>query len=168
MIRVLHRLGVLNAAVWLGASIFFTFVVAPAFFSEDMLALLRRPHAGAAAQVVVARYLLVHKVCALLALAHLILEALYLGRPIWRWTLALLAGVLLLVCVSDYGFQPKLHSLHRAMYRPGTPAPVQQMAERSFRVWHGVSQVFNLIVVAGVFGYYFWLTPTPVDSRLRT
>ena len=167
MIRVLHGVGILNAAVWLGASIFFTFVAGPAFFSEDMLTLLGRPHAGAAAQVVLARYFLLHEVCALLALAHLLLEALYLGRPIWRWTLALLAALLLLVCVGDYGFRPKLHSLHRAMYRPGTPVPVQQMAERSFRVWHGVSQVFNLVMVAGVFGYYFRLTLVPADSRLR-
>ena len=168
MIRVLHGVGVLNAAVWLGASVFFTFIAGPAFFSEDMLAVLGRPHAGAAAQVVLARYFLVHEVCALLALTHLILEGLYLGRPIWRWTLALLAALLLLVCIGDYGIQPKLHSLHRAMYRPGAPAAVQQMAGRSFRGWHGVSQVLNLIVVAGVFGYYLRLTLTPTDSRHRT
>ena len=167
MIRLLHAVGILNAAVWLGASIFFTFVAGPAFFSEDMLRLLGKPHAGAAAQVVIARYFLVQEVCALLALAHLVCEALYLGRPVWRWTLALLAGGLLLVCVGDYGFRPKLHSLHRAMYRPGTPVAVQQMAQRSFRVWHGVSQVLNLAVVGGVFGYFLLLALPPSNSRLR-
>ncbi len=168
MMRVLHRVGVLNAAVWLGASIFFTFFAGPAFFSEAMLNLLGRPHAGAAVQVVLARYFLLQEVCALLALAHLVLEALYLGRPIWRWTLALLVAVLVLVCVSDYGLSPKLHSLHREIYRPGTPPPRSQIAERSFRVWHGVSQVLNLIVVAGVAGYFYRLTLVPTDSRLRT
>jgi len=167
MIRVLHAVGILNAAVWLGVSVFFTFVAGPAFFSEDMLALLGRPHAGAAAQVVLARYYLLHEVCALLALAHLIWEAIYLGRPIWRWTLALLAALLLLVCVGDYGFRPKLHSLHRATYRPGTPEPMQQMAERSFRMWHGLSQTLNLIVVVGVFAYFYRLTLVQTDPRLR-
>jgi hypothetical protein len=167
MIRVLHGFGVLNAALWLGSTLFFSFVAGPAFFSDDMLRLLGRPHAGAAAQVVLGRYFILQEVCALIAVAHLIAEALYLGRPLYRRTLALLVALLVLVCVGDYGFQPKLHSLHRTMYRPGTPVSMQQMAERSFRIWHGVSQVFNLLVVAGVSGYFFRVALGPTDSRVR-
>ena len=167
MIRVLHGVGVLNAAIWLGASVFFSFVAGPAFFSEDMLRLLGRPHAGAAAQVVIGRYFIVHQACALIALAHLFAEALYLGRPLYRQTLALLVALLILICVGHYGLQPKLQSLHLAMYRPGSPAPVQQMAARSFHVWHGMSQVFNLLVVVGVFVYFFRLTLRPTDHRMR-
>ena len=167
MIRVLHAVGMLNAAIWLGASIFFTFLAGPAFFSDDMLTLLGRPHAGAAAQVVLARYFLLHQVCALIALAHLLWGAIYLGRPIWRRRLALLSALLFLVCVGDYGLRPKLRSLHLEMHRPGMTASVHQAAERSFRIWHGVSQVFNLVVVAGVFGYFIRLTMAPSESRLR-
>jgi hypothetical protein len=167
MIRVLHGVGVLNAALWLGSTLFFSFIAGPAFFSEDMLQLLGRPHAGAAAQVVLGRYFMLQEVCALVAVAHLITEALYLGRPLYRRTLALLVAVLVLVCVGNYGFRPKLHALHLAMYRPGTPVEVQQMAGRSFGLWHGISQTFNLLVVAGVFAYFVRLTLAPTDPRMR-
>ncbi len=163
MIRLLHVVGILNAAIWFGAAVFFTFGVGPAFFSKDMLTLLGRPHAGAAAQVVLERYFLLHLICAVVALAHLITEAVYLGRPLWRWTLALLVGILLLNCVGAYGLQPKLRALHRTMHGVGTPPQMRAVAGQSFGLWHGVSQGFNLAVVAGVLVHLLRVTQPPED-----
>ena len=63
VIGPLRFIGMLNAAVWLGAVIFFTFVAAPAFFSQEMLSFLPRSYAGAAAQVVIKRLFTLHEVC---------------------------------------------------------------------------------------------------------
>jgi hypothetical protein len=163
MIRVLRLVGIINAALWFGAAVFFTFVVGPAFFSKDMRALLGDAHAGAAVQVVLARYFALHQVCAGVALVHLLTEGFYLGRPIWRWPLALLVGILLLSGVGAYGLQPRLRALHRTWRGPGTPPELRLVAERSFHLWHGVSQVFNLVVVAGVLVHLVRVTRPPEE-----
>ena len=167
MINALRIVGVINAAIWFGACVFFTFGVGPAFFSDAMLALLGRPHAGAAAQVVLQRYFLVHQICGVIGLAHLVAESLYLGRPIMRWTLSLLAAVFVLGLVGGYGIQPKLRTLHRSMYTPSNPPALREAAQKSFRVWHGVSQGLNLVVVAGVLVYLLRVTRLSDTSRYR-
>src|SRR3989442_11060570 len=79
--------------MWFGASIFFTFSVGPAFFSDKMIGLLTRPYAGAAAQIVIERYFFFHEMCGVIALAHLVAEWLYMGKPLQRLTLWLLLGI---------------------------------------------------------------------------
>jgi hypothetical protein len=164
MIRFLRTLGILNAAFWFGAAAFLTFVAGPAFFSDEMLRLLGRPHAGAAAQVMLGRYFVMLQICAGLALAHAIAEAVYLGQPLWRWSLALVLGIALLTCVGAYGLQPKLRALHRVMYGAGTPPQLREVASQSFRLWHGVSQAFNLALVAGVVVHLLHTTRAPQEA----
>jgi hypothetical protein len=136
----------------LGASVFFTLAVGPAFFSEEMLRLLGRPHAGAAAQLVLERYFIMHQICAGVALLHLVGEGVYLGRMIHRWTLGLLLVLLGFSLVAGYVIQPQLRSLHLTMYRPGLAVEEQETAGRSFRILHGVSQLINLAMVGGCVG----------------
>lgn len=164
MIGLLRIVGLANAAVWIGASIFFTVAVGPAFFSESMLRLLGRPHAGAAAQLVLERYFIMHQICAGVALLHLLGEGVYLGRTIHRWTLGLLLVLLSFSLVAGYVVQPQLQSLHLTMYRPGVPVEEQEAASRSFRLLHGVSQVMNLVVVGGVLIYLVRLTKPPAEA----
>jgi hypothetical protein len=165
MIRLLRAVGILNASIWFGAAVFFTFGVGPAFFSTAMLALLGRPHAGAAVQVVLERYLLLQLICAVIALIHRVTESLYLGRPLPRGMLALLAGLLVLSGLGAYALQPRLHALHQTMYQPGTPPQTRAAAERSFRRTHGVAQAFNLALVAGVLVHLLRITRTPDDPE---
>jgi hypothetical protein len=164
MIGLLRIVGLANVAIWLGASVFFTLAAGPAFFSEEMLQLLGRPHAGAAAQLVLERYFIMHQVCAGVALLHLVGEGMYMGRAIHRWTLGMLLVLLVFSLVGGYVIQPQLRSLHLTMYRPGTAAEEQESAGRSFRILHGVSQVMNLVMVAGVFIYLVRLTKAPAEA----
>jgi uncharacterized membrane protein YjgN (DUF898 family) len=164
MIGVLRIVGLLNVAVWLGASVFFTLAVGPAFFSESMLRLLGRPHAGAAAQLVLERYFIMHQICAGVALLHLVGEGVYLGRMIHRWTLGLLLVLLGFSLVAGYIIQPQLRSLHLTMYRPGLAVEEQETAGRSFRILHGVSQLINLAMLAGVLVYVVRLTKAPTET----
>jgi hypothetical protein len=160
VIGFLRILGVANAAVWFGAAIFFTFAVGPAFFSDRMLNLLGRPHAGAAAQLVLERYFLLHQICGGVALVHVVAEWLYMGKPLQRLTLWLLIGIYSLGLIGGYGLQPKLQGLHRTIYGPGATTEQRQQARRSFNTFHGLSQFLNLVVMAGV-ALYLWRVTAP-------
>jgi Domain of unknown function (DUF4149) len=166
----LRIVGVANAAVWFGASIFFTFAVGPALFSSDMIEMIRRlggidaeaakAYAGFVAEVVIKRYFSVHLICAIIALVHLIAEWLYMGKPLQRWTLWLLLAVFGLSLAGGLGFQPKMRALHRDMYAQDAAPEQRAQARKSFNRWHGASQVLNLMVLAGV-AAYLWRVTTP-------
>lgn len=156
----------MNAAIWLGATLFFTFGAGPAFFSPEMRDLLRENYpyfSGGVAQIVIARYFHWQLVCALIAVAHLLAEWLYLGRNPPRFTAALLGGILCLGLLGGFWVQPKLKSLHRVKYSPATTPAQRLQATASFRGWHGASQAMNLIVLIGVV-VYCWRTTNPADS----
>jgi hypothetical protein len=163
MIGFLRFVGIANAAVWFGSVIFFTLAVGPAFFSDSMLSLLGRPHAGAAVQIILERYFLLHQICGGIALVHLLAEWIYMRRPLKRLTLILLCGLLILGFVGGYRIQPKLQALHRTMYAPGSGTQQREEALKSFATLHGVSQILNFVVMCGVL-IYLWRVTTPTSS----
>jgi hypothetical protein len=159
VIGFLRIVGVANAAMWFGASIFILWLQ-PAFFSDEMIRLLTRPYAGAAAQIVIERYFIFHELCGVIALTHLVAEWLYMGKPLQRLTLWLLLGIFALGLVGGHSLQPRLRSLHRTIYGPGsTPQQIDQ-AKQSFKLWHATSQALNLVVLVGV-AVYLWRATTP-------
>jgi hypothetical protein len=165
VISFLRFLGVANAAVWFGAAIFVTFFGGPVFFSDRMIHALsdQRYYAGAAAQIFLSRYFLLHYVCGALAATHLLAEWLYLGRRLTRFTLGLLTVLLGLTLLGGFWMQPKLHDLHQTMYL-NPQAEAKASATQTFRIWHGVSQAANLLVTIGLL-VYFWRLTHP--RRLR-
>jgi hypothetical protein len=132
-----------------------------------MLGILGRPHAGAAAQIVLERYFTLHLICALLALGHLVGESLYLGRPLFRWSLSLLAALFVIGFIGGFGIQPKLHRLHLEMYNPKTSEDARPVAQRSFKIWHAVSQGLNLLAMVGVTVYLIRISRQGDNSRYR-
>ena len=157
---MLRFVGVLNAAVWIGAAIFFTFVAAPAFFSPEMKQLLGPAYSGAAAQIVVKRYFVFHLVCSTVAIAHLVLEWLYSGRPLHRWLLYLLLGIFAAALLGGFVLEPKMKQLHYVMYARGVTPAQQAQARSTFGLLHGLSQVGNLAVLAGLLAN-FWQVNNP-------
>ena len=167
MLGFLRVVGILNAAVWVGTVIFFTFAAAPAFFSDEMATILPRSHAGAAAQVVVYRYFLVQLWCAGVALAHLVAEWLYSGRPFKRLTLILLMGLFVLNLFGAYVLLPRMKELHLRKYSPQTTEEAKISATRSFRILHVTSTLMNLLVIPGVL-VYLWQVTKPVSTARFT
>ena len=167
MISILRLIGVVNAAVWLGAAIFFTLVAAPAIFSGDMRALLGSQNypyfSGAIAQIIIARYFVLQHWCGAIALAHLLVEWLYLGKPLEKITLGVLVGIFSLGLVGGFWLQPKLKELHRTKYGVSSTAAEREKAARSFAAWHGASQVMNLGVLLGLV-FYTWRATNPSDA----
>ena len=166
-------IGVLNAAIWLGSAVFFTFAAAPAFFSSDAKALGIHPfYTGSMAQLVLSRYFYVQHICGLLAMAHLLAEWVYLGRALQRFTFGLLVALLCLGFAGGLWLQPKLKRLNLVRYSMNenfkpTPMPLEERtaAEKAFRSWHPVSIVFNVVVLAGLVFYFWRVTHPPDDLR---
>lgn len=172
---LLRFIGILNASVWLGTACFFTVVVGPAFFSAEMLEVFggsgqndaARYFAGSVAQIILERYFLVQTICGAIALLHLAAEWLYTGRPFREGTLYLAIGLFVLVLLETYGFQPKLHQLHRIRYGVGGKVTYTeaQKARKSFSLWHGFSQAVNVVVLGGTLVYLWRVSQPPPSVR---
>jgi hypothetical protein len=153
----------LNAALWVGAAVFFTLSVGPAFFSSKMLQLLGRPHAGAAVQVVLERYYVFQYCCGGIAILHLLAEWLYTGRPLQKIRMTMLSGLVILTLLSGAWLQPRLESLHLQVYSVRSQPAQAEKAHRSFKLWHGASQMLNLITLAGLL-IHLWQVTHPTDA----
>jgi len=166
VIGFLRFVGILNAAMWFGSAVFFTFCAGAAPFSPEMKRLLganNYPYfSGAIAQIFIGRYFFFHLVCAAIAVVHLLAEALYLGKSLRRFQAYLLAGLCALLLLGGFWLQPKLKGLHALKYGINTRPEVREAATRAFRAWHGVSQVINLFAVAGL-TVYLWRVANPSD-----
>ena len=172
MILFLRFVGVLNAAVWLGAAVFFT-AAAPALFTPQAKNLLGEAQAGIAAMMILQRYFSLQYWCGSIAIVHQLAEWVYLGRSLQRWTVGVLAAVYLLALLGGLWLQPRLQHLHEVKYgyrkvngqylRDSTqPGQQRDEAAAAFRRWHGVSMVFNLIVMGGL-AFFTWRVANPVD-----
>lgn len=156
-----------NAGVWLGSAIFYTVAVAPAMGSEDLAGLLGARNfpyfSGALAQLVLARYFHLQLACATVALLHLLVEWLYLGRAprkIWTYLLVTMFWISL---VGSFWLGPKLRALHRGRHVLNATPVQRDAAGKSFRVWQGVFQSLNVFMFAGV-AVYFWRAVHPPDD----
>jgi len=167
VIGFLRFVGILNAAVWFGAAVFFTFWSGSAPFSPEMKNLLGAHnypyYSGAIAEILIARYFSLQFVCSIIAVAHLLAEWLYLGRFPQNSRLALLLGLCLAVTLGGHWLQPRMKALHATKYAANQPIQVRESAARSFRAWHAFSMGVNLLVVAGL-AVYLWRVANPSDE----
>jgi hypothetical protein len=151
---------IVNAAIWCGASVFLI-VGIPALFSQPLEALLSKPYAGFAAEAVLQRYFALYDVCGAVALLCLGVEWVYSGNGsrVDAWLLGALTAFGL---VFGLILQPRMHAWHYYKYFGRT---VEQQAEaaRWFGLWHGISQLLNLVVIAGLV-FYLWRSTRPPES----
>ena len=167
MTGILRFVGLTNAALWLGGAIFYTLGIAPALVSEDMVGVLKPENfpyfSVAITQLVLTRYFHLHLACAVVALLHLLVEWAYLGRAtrgMWTYLLITLFTVSL---ISSVWLSPKLRELHRTRHLLKAAPGQREAAENSFRVWQGVFQGLNVLMIAGV-AVYFWRASHPSDE----
>lgn len=163
MLSLLRAIGIFNAAIWLGSSLFFAFIVAPTLLAKPMAAAIGPFGSfwvGYATQAVIAKLFWLHHGCATIALIATALEHLYAGKPTEKaltWVLLLVLGLGL---IGGFGLQPVLKDLHLKKYQSRPNSPEQIEATKAFKIWHGVSQVANLICLAGI-AFYLWKTAFP-------
>lgn len=163
VIIFLRYLSFVNASVWAGASLFMIICVS-ALFSADLTRLLTPAYVGFPAEAIFSRYFMLQYVCAGVALVHLFAERLYLGRPIQRFSLWLLVGITCLGLLGGLVLQPKINKLHVAKYW-GNTLVVRADAAHSMKIWHGISEVANMIMVGGILIHLFRVTRGSESSR---
>lgn len=157
-----------NAAIWLGGAFLFTVVVVPALGSGEMANLLQPrnfPYFSPAIQnVVLARFFQFSVVSALIALIHLTVEWLYLGRPVSKkLPIALVFGLLLYGIVGNKLLQPHLQTLHAKRFSAKVKPEDREAAARSFARWRTVVLMTNCVVMGGL-AVHFWRLSNPTDT----
>jgi hypothetical protein len=151
----LRLTGITNAAAWFGTALFFTLAVGPAFSSVEMLQILPPSHSGAAAQIVLERYFAVHYCCGGIALCHFVLEWLYAGKPLHRWPLYWVIGLLAVGLWSGLSVEPKLRRLHLELYGVRSTPHQREQAGAGIRTWQGLLQTSNWVMLLGLW-IYMW------------
>ena len=157
MTGVLRLVGILNAAVWFGATLFFILIIQPAAFSSEMKVLLGDRNfpffSEAIAGLLAGRYYHLQLACAIVALLHLVAERLYWGKaPATRW-LGLLSGLLVLSLISSAWLQPNLKTFNTVRFSPNSSPEQRQAAQGSFTSWHRFLVVVNFLTLLGVTAY---------------
>jgi hypothetical protein len=156
----------MNAAVWLGTAIFFTFGAEPACFSAEMRAVLGAAndsyYPGAIASVVMTRYYHLTLACGVVALLHWLAQWVYLGRPARKFSFILLVGLFALTLLGSNAVRPALTRLNQKHYTAAQPAD-RAVAARSFRILHATTRTFNVLIIAGLV-LYVWRVVSPSDT----
>lgn len=151
---VLRFIGVMNAAVWFGAAIFFTLAVVPAFASPEMTRLLGGDlYSGAAANIVASRYWAIFYWCGSIAFFHQLAEWVYLSRPLKSLVTYLLIGVFTIGLAGGLILQPRLNKLYAQKYVPpgsAGPSPEQLAAAKSYSAWKTTTRFLNFLALAGL------------------
>lgn len=163
MQTAIRFVGILNAAIWLGSIVFFTAVGGPAFFSPEMESILPRPYAARAVEVVIARLYSLQMVCAFVALVHLAVEYFHCGRTPPRANIGFLTILLVMNLVGAFWLLPKMHRLEAVRYSTQTTEVQKAEAARSFGMWHGISQVANLLTL-GVLVFHMWTVTRSIET----
>jgi len=159
-------MGLFNAAVWVGGSVFFSFLAAPVFFTPEVTAFAPKPANGLVAQAVLGRYFMLHIICGTIASLHLLIEWLYNGGGFPKRAIAIVCVLLGLALFGGKFISPKLTVWHQEKHQVQLKsdggltkikleADVVQNAERKFAVWHGVSHVINLAMMI-LLTWRFW------------
>lgn len=164
---VFRRLVLLNAALWLGGGIFFAFLVGPTLFSSELAASITRRQAGFVAQTILFRYSWWQLFAAVVAVAG----ACMARRWEWRWkflSLPLALSLLALVSVGGLFLQPQLRDWNERRYAEAVSPPDREIAARRFGQLHGIAQLANLLVLAGVLVHGFQQLPAGTREATRS
>ena len=153
--------GLFNAAVWVGGSVFFSFLAGSVFFTPKVTDFTPPPYNGLVAQAMLGRYFMLHTICGIVAVLHLLIEWLYSGGRFPKRAIAIVCLLLGLALIGGKFISPKLTVWHQQKYQfkvknEGDPPMIEpteyktnvvQNAKWKFTVWHGVSQIVNLAML---------------------
>ena len=174
MIAFLRLAGLATAAVWLGGTVLFIFIVDPLFGRAEFVRLLGPLHAGETGFLAAERFQMFQVICASVAIMTTLADWLYSGRALDRRVIALLVVLLALGSLGRLWLVPKCRDLNLQTYLgPGRQilrqptTPEQRQAENSLAVWSGVTVFLNIVVLSGTFVFFLQsAAPSEGGSRL--
>ncbi len=162
MIGLLRFVGLMNAAIWFGATVFFALNAHPALVSsaevKDLLGPKNFPYFSVVlGQILAVHYFHLFLACSLVAILHLVAEWLYLGKYPARLWLGLVIGLWVGGLLQSYWIQPRLKEWHRAQF---TQSQQGAAAARAFQIWSRFSTALNAVMLVGL-GVYLWRVANP-------
>ena len=164
----LRIIGIVNAAIWFGAGTFFAAGVLPGVFSRDLHQIFGETgypyYSGAVALALFKRFFVLQYICGAVALLHLIAEKLYLSRSFSSIGTALVIVIFSLGLAGGFWLQPKMEGLRQIMYSTSATVEQKEKARHSFGVWHGISELANVLIIGGLLVHLLRVTRPP-DSR---
>ena len=160
VVNGLRFIGLLNAAIWAGASIYFSFILAPTFDGgvlEEKLGFLTK-----VIQLKLSKtYLTTHQVCAVVAIVHFLSEWLYSAKPLMKRGLYLSIALFTLALSAGQFIQPKMEKTYVVKFHAERDQSEDaEAAGRLFRFWNGTFKALNLALLGGVV-FHFWLLSKP-------
>jgi hypothetical protein len=167
VIGVLRFIGLINAAIWLGGTVFFVLFAEPAIFSRAMFSLLEAKNfpyfSEAIAQIIASNYYYFHFICAVIAVLQQLAEWLYLGRPGRKVSFGILVGLLVLGLIGNHVVLPKLKAFHKERHQVNVPPAEREAAARSFNAWRIADRLLDLCMIGGLI-VFVWRAANPSDT----
>jgi hypothetical protein len=176
VIAFLRFIGLMNAAVWLGAVVVYAALISPALVSSEMLDVFggtRNPMApayrGLAVEIVAGKFHWIHFICSGVAAFHLLVEWLFTGKAIRTLMLYLATTMIVLGLANGLLLHHKMKELHRIRYKYQPPPPTKEQVEikakaaTMFDALQTATEVIHWIMVAGLV-VYLWKTATPGEQ----
>ena len=164
MLSFLRLIGITNAAIWFGAAFFHTLFADRAFTPEEM-PFLPETYAVAAGHVLLKCYFALQSWCGGIALLHLMVEWLYAGRPLRRWSVYLVLFLFGWNLLGNFWLQPKLNQLHVEIHGIRSNPQQRQQSQKAYPFWNGFAKTVNFLGLFGLFGYLWQITGTGTPSR---
>ena len=156
----------MNAAVWLGTTVFYTLGANPVCFSPEITNMFKAGadsyYPNVIAQTVMARYYVISLACGVVALLHFTAKWLYLGRQSRKFSLALVIAFFAITLIGSHGIQPKLGNLNERRFKATEPAE-RQSAAKWFHILRAVEATFNYLMICGLV-VYTWRIANPSDT----
>lgn len=158
-----------NAALWLGAAVFCSTALLVALNSREAAALLGAAYftqvSGAMIQIIFTRLYYLQIACAVVAWLHLVAEWMYLGRIPRRFWVLLLTGLFVASLVGACWFCPKLTRSQRLQFVPSLNQVQREAAQHDFKIWDGLFQTLNVLMIGGVVLYFWRVTHAQDEPR---
>ena len=156
----------MNAAVWLGTTVFFTLGANPACFSPAITEMFKANadsyYPNVIAQVVMARYYVISLACGVVALLHFIVKWLYLGRPPRKFSAGLVISLFAITLIGANLIRPQLVKLNKSRFFATQPIE-RQSAAKGFHILQTLETTFNFLMIGGLI-VYTWRIATPSDT----
>lgn len=152
----------MNAAVWLGAGVFFTLGIGTAVFSPEMKQIFGEYYPGVVAQILLKRYFTLHMVCGAIALVVFGFELFYLRKRFQRWAFALFMIPFAVGALGGFVLQPRMAPLHLTKYQTRDPELKARVSQQFGRL-HALSSTLNLVSL-GFLVVYLWRVANPQEQ----
>jgi hypothetical protein len=168
VIGFLKFVGILNAAAWLGATIYQLFAVSPVLRSAGVEQVLTTRHfpyvSGVIAQIVADRFFYWLLACGLLGLAHLVAERFYFGKTAQRLGFGLVLGLLAATLCLGLIVQPKVRYWHLRSHAVNYTPPQRAASLKMVRAWNAFAWTLHLALIGGL-GVHLWRMSNPPEQK---